>query len=211
MEASSASAPSAAHLEPEPREWQPRALWFGARLLCGAATFFFASFLFAYFYLRSLDNNDSWKDGSVHPSAGLGLAITALLVLSAVVLRLGASRPTDTLGAGIAALLMALLAIILQVVEYTTLGFGPASGGYASVFLGWTAFYALFALGCVYWIETQMVSLWRARREGVDRPVRAGVPAHDDDLIRAGIEACSFFWAFYVAIGVVAAIVLYLV
>jgi heme/copper-type cytochrome/quinol oxidase subunit 3 len=211
MEASAASAPSAAHIEPEPREWQPRALWFSARLLCGVATFFFAAFLFAYFYLRSLNPNHAWKVGAVHPSGGLGLTIAAVLILSAVVFRLGASRPTDTLGAGIAALVMALVAVALQCVEYTTLGFGPASGGYASVFIGWTAFYILFALGCIYWMETQLASLWRARRETITRPVREGVPAHDDELIRAGVEACSFFWAFYVLIGVIAAIVLYLV
>jgi len=211
MEASAASAPSAAHIEPEPREWQPRAVWLGARLLCGVATFFFAAFLFAYFYLRSLNQNHAWKVGSVHPSAGLGLTIAALLVLSAVVFRLGASRPTDTLGAGIAALVMALAAVAVQCIEYTTLGFGPASGGYASVFIGWTAFYILFALACIYWIETQLASLWRARRERISRPVREGVPADDDDLMRAGIEACSFFWAYYAALGVVASIVLYLV
>jgi heme/copper-type cytochrome/quinol oxidase subunit 3 len=210
MEAS-ASAPLSPHIEPEPRGWQPRALWVTARLLCGAASFFFLSFLFAYFYLRSIDSNHAWRLGAVNPSIGLGLAIAASLVVSAVVLRLGALRPTDTLGAGIAALVLALLAVGLQFVEFTTLGFGPASGGYASVFLGWTALYAVFALGCIYWIETQIASLWRARREGIRRPVREGVPADDISLLRAGIEACSFFWCFYVGIGVVAYVILYLV
>ena len=118
-----ASAPVASHIEPEPPEWQPRALWVGARQLCGAASFFFVSFLFAYFYLRSLDVNKSWKIGSVNPSIGLGLAIMALMALSAVVFRLGSSRPADALGAGIAALLLGLVAVVLQFVEYTTLGF----------------------------------------------------------------------------------------
>ncbi len=206
-----ASAPLASHIEPEPREWQPRALWVGARQLCGAASFFFLSFLFAYFYLRSLDVNKSWKIGAVNPSLGLGLAVASLLVLSAVVFRLGSSRPTDALGAGIVALLLGLVAVVLQFVEYTTLGFGPASGGYASVFIGWTATYAVFAIGCLYWIETQLASLWRARREGLKRPVREGVPADDAALMRAGLEACSFFWCFYVAIGVLAFVILYLV
>jgi heme/copper-type cytochrome/quinol oxidase subunit 3 len=204
-----ASAPAASHIEPEPREWQLRALWVGARQLCGAASFFFMAFLFAYFYLRSLDVNKSWKIGAVNPSLGLGLSIVALFVLSAVVFRLGASRPADALGAGAVALVLALVAIVLQVVEYTTLGFGPASGGYASVFIGWTGFYAVFAVACVYWIETQVASLWRAQREGIDRPVREGVPADDIALLTAGLEACSFFWAFYVAIGVVSFIILY--
>ncbi len=210
MEAS-ASAPLAAHIEPEPREWQPRALWVGARLLCGATSFFFVAFLFAYFYLRSLDSNHSWKIGAVNPSGGLGVTIAALFLLSAIVYRLGATRPTDTLGAGIAALLMAVVAVVLQFVEYPLLDFGAASGGYAAVFFGWTSLSAICALGCIYWIETQVASLWRARRHGLSRPVAEGVPADDAALVRAGIEASSFFWCYFVAIGVLAWVVLYLV
>src|SRR5579871_1875200 len=162
MEAS-ASAPVAAHIEPEPRQWQPRALWVGARMLCGSISFFFASFLFAYFYLRSLAPNHNWKIGAVNPSLGLGLAVAACFLLSAIVFRTTASRPADVLAGGIIALLLALLGVALQCVEYTTLGFGAASGGYASVFFGWTALYAVFALMGVYWIEINVASLWRAR------------------------------------------------
>jgi heme/copper-type cytochrome/quinol oxidase subunit 3 len=210
MEAS-ASAPLAPHVEPEPPAWQPRALWVSVRLFIGSTSFFFLSFVFAYFYLRSIDSNHSWKIGAVNPSLGLGAAIAALFALSAIVLRLGAKRPTDTVGAGIAALIMAVVGIVLQFVEYTTLGFGGPSGAYASVFIGWTATYAVFAIGCVYWIETQVATLWRARREGIDRPVREGVPADDVALIRAGMDACSFFWAYYAGVGVLAFIILYLV
>jgi heme/copper-type cytochrome/quinol oxidase subunit 3 len=206
-----ASAPLAPHIEPEPREWQPRAIWVSVRLWCGSTAFFFASFVFAYFYLRAINSNHAWKIGSVNPSLGLGAAIAALVALSAIVFRLGAMRPTDTVGAGIAAIAMAVAAIVLQFIEYPELGFGAASGGYAAVFIGWTATYAVFAIGCVYWMETQIASLWRSRREGVQRPVAEGVPAEDVALMRAGIEACSFFWAFYAAIGVLAFIILYLV
>jgi heme/copper-type cytochrome/quinol oxidase subunit 3 len=206
-----ASAPLAAHIEPEPPSWQPRALWVTARLLCGAASFFFLAFVFAYFYLRSLDVNKSWKIGAVNPSTGLGVAIAVVLVLSAVLLALAARRPVGDLRLAAGALVLALLAVVLQVIEWTTLGFGPDSGGYASVFIGWTAFYAVFALVCAYWIETQVASVWRARREGIDRPRREGVPADDIELLEAGLESCSFFWAFYVATGVLAFVILYLV
>ena len=206
-----ASAPTASHIEPEPPEWQLRATWVSARLLCGAISFFFMSFLFAYFYLRSLNTNHDWKIGSVNPSLGLGTAIMAALVLSAVILRLGSTRYADALASGIVAIVLALVAVTLQAIEYAALGFGPTRGGYASVFIGWTAFYGLLALACVYWIETQVASLWRARREGIDRPIEEGVPTDDALLLHAGMEACSFFWAYYVAIGVVAYVVLYLV
>ncbi|HTP20899.1 MAG TPA: hypothetical protein VMJ65_14930 [Solirubrobacteraceae bacterium] len=206
-----ASAPVAPHIEPEPREWQLRALWVGARMLCGAASFFFMAFLFAYFYLRSLDVNKSWKIGHVTAPTGWGVAIVVVLVASAVLLRLASRRPTSALPLGSAALGLALLSIVLQVITWTTLGFGPASGGYASVYVGWTAWYAVFTVACAYWIETQMASLWRMGREGVKRPRAEGVPADDVELLGAGLEACSFLWAFYVALGVIAWVVLYLV
>lgn len=210
MEAS-ASAPLAAYIEPEPPLWQPRAVWLGARLICGSISFFFAAFLFAYFYLRSLNLNHGWKIGAVNPSLGLGIAVMACLLLSAVIFRLTAQRPADVLAGGIVALVLGLLSIALQCIEYTTLAFGPASGGYASVFIGWTALYAVFSFFGVYWIETQMASLWRARRQRIARPLREGVPADETDLVQAGIEASSFYWAYFVAIGVLAFIVLYLV
>src|SRR5581483_8817773 len=91
-------------IEPEPRAWRMRSLWVGARLWCGAISFFFMAFLFAYFYLRSLDPNRSWKIGNVSPSLGLGVAIMGLFLLSAVILRLGANRPADTLSTGVVAI-----------------------------------------------------------------------------------------------------------
>src|ERR1700727_3613159 len=136
MEASSASAPLSPHIEPEPRGWQPRALWVAVRLWVGSVSFFFIAFVFAYFYLRSLDTNNGWKIGAVNPSIGLGLGIAALFALSAIVFRLGATRPTDTVGAGIAAIAMALAGIVLQFIEYTQLPVwgGRRGGGGAGVF-----------------------------------------------------------------------------
>jgi heme/copper-type cytochrome/quinol oxidase subunit 3 len=206
-----ASAPSAPHIQPEPPTWQPRVLWVAARMLCGAAAFFFLAFVSAYFYLRSLDVNQGWKIGQVNPSAGLGVAIVVTLVASAALLQLASRRPTQTLSLGSGALLLALLAVVLQVIEWTTLGFGPASGGYASVFTGWTATYAVFALFCAYWIETQLATVWRTRREGVQRARHEGVPADDVELLAAGLRACAFFWTFYVAVGVLAFVILYLI
>jgi heme/copper-type cytochrome/quinol oxidase subunit 3 len=206
MEAA-ASAPAAGHIEPEPPEWQPRAIWVGGRLLCGSISFFFASFVFAFFYLQALDVNHNWKIGAVHPAKGLGLAIMALFVVGAVIYRLAAKRPeVDELAAGTIAIVFTLAAVALQFYEYTILDFGAASGGYAAVFFGWTATYAIVALMGLYWIEIQVASLWRVRREGL-REIE--VPVGEEALIRAGVEASSFYWAYFVAIGFLAWIVLY--
>ena len=208
MEAA-ASAPAHGNVEPEPPEWQPRAIWVGGRLLCGSISFFFASFVFAFFYLQALDVNHNWKIGTVHPAKGLGISIMALFVVGAVIYRLAAKRPeVDELAAGIIAVLFTVAAVALQFYEYTILDFGAASGGYAAVFFGWTATYAIVALMGGYWIWIQAASLWRVRREGI-REIE--VPAGEEELIRAGIEASSFYWAYFVSIGVLAFVVLYLV
>ena len=107
------------------------------------------------------------------------------------------------------AILASLIAVGLQFYEYTTLDFGAASGGYGAVFYGWTALYAIVALFGLYWIEIQVASLWRVRREGQVRHTE--VPVNEAELLRAGIEASSFYWAYFVAIGVLAYIVLYIV
>lgn len=191
-------------IEPEPREWAHRSLTAGAKMWCGSMAFFFASFLFAYFYLKSLDNNDSWRIGKhVAPSAGLGVAVLGAYLLSALFLALAARRPDDEVSTGVAAVVLALAGVSLQFVEYSVLGFGPASGGFASVFFGWTACYALGALWGVYWMETQTAALWRGRRDGFAEA--------DAALLRTGLNACSICWTFYVAIGLIMFIVLYLV
>jgi heme/copper-type cytochrome/quinol oxidase subunit 3 len=205
-----ASAPVAAHIEPEPPEWQPRAIWFGGRLLCGAISFFFAAFLFAFFYLQALDMNHNWKIGRVVPDGGIGIAIAALYLFSAVIYRLTARRPAgDSMVGGMIAVGMGLGAVVLQFLEYPVLDFGASQGGYAAVFFGWTATYAIVALMGLYWIEVQVASLWRVRREGQLRETE--VPTDESALLAAGIEASSFYWAYFVAIGVLAYILLYLV
>ena len=189
-------------LEPEPREWQPRATWVSARLLCGAISFFFMAFLFGYFYLRLLNTNHAWKIGSVSPQIGLGAGVAACVLVSAILFRLGVHRPpADTLSTAIVAIILGLVAVVLQCIQYATLGFGPASGGYASVFIGWTSTYAVMTLLGLIWIETQTATLWRARRAGAD----------ENPLLKAGLEASSFYWGYFAGIGAIAFIILYLV
>ena len=189
-------------LPPEPIEFRTRPLAVGARLWCGATTFFFAAFLFAYVYLRSLDTGGGWIIGKhVSPSGGLGVTIMALVLLSGILWRVGSISSADTISTGIVAIVLAVVAVVLQFVEYTTLGFGAVNGGYASVFIGWTVTYALGAICAIYWMETQVATVWRARKHHISEAEAA--------VLRAGVEASSFFWAYYAAIGVLTFIILY--
>jgi heme/copper-type cytochrome/quinol oxidase subunit 3 len=124
-------------------------------------------------------------------------------LLSGLLFWLGSRRPADQISTGVVAILLALCGVIFQFIEYATLGFGPTSGGYASVFFGWTATYALGALWGIYWMEISVASIWRQKREG-SSDVR-------EDLLQAGYSACTICWTFFVAIGVIMFIVLYLV
>ena len=55
-----------------------RTLSVASRLLCGATTFFFLAFVFAYFYLRSLNQDHMWRPAHVQPRPGAGRGVHRL-------------------------------------------------------------------------------------------------------------------------------------
>ena len=202
-------------IEPEPFDAQPRNLWVSARLGAGATAFFFLAFAFAYFYLRSVDTKAHWKIGPVHPSSGMGIAIVLAITLSAAVARSGRGQRVP---AGIVAIALGLAAVALQCIEYTTVDFGAASGGYASVYFGWTAMYSVAVLLAMYWLEVQVATAARAPRgatiaaeltAGGHEPPRP--QSVDAELTAATYEATTFFWSFLAGIGVLTWVILYLV
>ena len=213
-------------VEGEPPELMGRNLNSAAHLFASATAFFFLAFIFAYFYLRSLNNAHLWKPKHVNPSLTLGTLVMALTVGSALLVRLGlldhrAGRRAQWRLKGVAALAVGLVAVVLQFVEWTSASFGPADGGYASVFIGWTAFNVLFVLGTLLWLENLLATAYRYRKipSGAPAPGEAsgdpGRPGHDIadplSLVRAGLEALSYYWGFLAGLGVLAWIILYLV
>jgi heme/copper-type cytochrome/quinol oxidase subunit 3 len=215
-------------VEGEPPELLGRNLSTAGHLLASATAFFFLAFVFAYFYLRSLNNHGMWRPKGVNPSVGWGTAIVACIVLSVLLTRLGlmdhrAERRPQWRVKGLAALVLGLLALVLQVVAWTRLPFGPADGAYASVYFGWTAFYFLFVLCSLFWLETVLATSWRYRGwasgaaivapgEASGDPGREGEDIRDPvSLVRAELDALSFYWTFLAGIGVLTWIVLYLV
>jgi heme/copper-type cytochrome/quinol oxidase subunit 3 len=205
--------PVAAGVEipPEPPDVGGRALSVSARLLCGATTFFFLAFLFAYFYLRSINQDGMWHPGHVNPAKGLGAIFIACVVISAgltiVAGRQMKAKSPSWLGPAIGGVVFGLAAVVVQCIEFTVQDFGPTNGAYASVFCAWLGFYALAVFVTMYWLETQVATELRARR----MPAATDGDIKDPDrLIAPSLDAAVFFWGFLAGIGVVTYVTLYL-
>lgn len=213
-------------VEEEPPEVIGRNLMSGAHLWASATSFFFIGFLFAYFYLRSLNNNGMWKPKHVDPSLTLGTVLTACVVAGAIVLRLGlddqrAERRSQWRAKGALALGLFAVAIALQIALWAVNSFGPTQGGYASVYIGWTAIEFVFLLGLIFWVETTLATAIRYRNV---RPGEAPPPGHASgdphrmrhdiadplSVIGAQLAAVSFYSLFLAGIAVITWIILYL-
>jgi heme/copper-type cytochrome/quinol oxidase subunit 3 len=215
-------------VEEEDPEVLSRNLTAAGQLLASATAFFFLAFLFAYFYLRAVNNGGLWKPKHVDASIAWGTVVAACMVGSALLVWLGyADHRADRRSAwrvkGALALAVGVASLVLQVVAWTQQGFGPSDGGFASVYFGWTAFMFLFVLGTMFWLETVLATSIRYR--GWSRGERTVPPGRGSgdlgrlgtdirapvSLMRAELGALSFYWTFLAGIGVLTWIVLYLV
>ena len=212
-------------VESEPPEVMGRNLRIASQLWASSTVFFFFVFLFAYFYLRSLNSHGLWHPHNVKAPVVLGTVITACVVVSALgawyaARRLEAGDASAWQRIGLVALLFGLAAVALQIVMYSTIGFGPTEGGFASVFLGWTGLYSLFVLGSMYWLETLVATSFRYRGAGASGHTPGDATGDagrtEDDIARPlslvvpGAAAFAFYWAIVAGIGVVTWFILYL-
>jgi heme/copper-type cytochrome/quinol oxidase subunit 3 len=192
--------PGIAPIPAESRAVEERILSIGSYLLSASTLFFFVSFLFAFFYLRELNSNGLWagpKPGHHVPvPTGSGIAILVCVLASVALVRVSMTARGARLlvPLGGSALLLGLAAVAIQSWQYTDLGFGTGEGGYASVFLGWTGFFAIFVFGAMLWLEMILATAWRTGTRVM----------HD----------LASFWVFWATLGIVqivAFILLYLV
>jgi len=214
-------------VEEEPPEVLARNLSSAGYLLAGATSFFFLSFVFAYFYLRALNSAHLWKPKGVDASVGWGTAVMVCIVLSAVLVRWGAidqragRRPAWRVK-GLLALLLGIGALVVQVLAWTHQDFGPTDGGFASVYFGWTAFFFLFVFGAMFWLETVLATSYRYRAlasesmpvpsgEGSGDPHRSGQDIRNPVALNtAELAALGFYWMFLAGLAVLTWIILYL-
>jgi heme/copper-type cytochrome/quinol oxidase subunit 3 len=182
----------------------------GARLFSSGAAFLFMSFLFAFLYLRSVNSNGLWRPKHVTPVQSWGIAVLVLTIASAVVFDL-ARREITGAGTGrwralsIVALALSVLVVVAQGLEYATITFRTADGGWASVFWGWTLVQLAFWLGAVYWIETLVAQTVR------QPPAAARLGTGGEELLGPSASGAVVFLYTLVIVEVVAYVLLYLV
>jgi heme/copper-type cytochrome/quinol oxidase subunit 3 len=182
------------------------ALWTGGRLLIGIWSFAFASLAFAYFYLRSANNDSLWRPNHVTAPTAAGAAIVALTVACAVLVVVGYRRfkrgmLLDWEVAGWTAVLGALLVVGLQIWQLTQLGFYPASSGYASCFIGWAVLNIAVVLSGTYWLETNLAREMRLRRAAAEDGGAARSTLPTARLFRVSLEGCAYFWGFIAVVS----------
>jgi len=135
------------------------ATWTGARLAIGGLTFLFGSFLFTYFYLRSLNSSGRWQgSGYVPPSLWQGTVIMLLAEVSAGVhyfglQRIKAGNKSTWQISGLVALALGLAAVAFQIYQLATLPFPPGSSGYSSTFTGFYPVFLTVQLCAMIWLE----------------------------------------------------------
>ena len=194
---------------PEEREFELRAqigsLWTGGRLAIGMYTFLLASEAFAYFYLRSSNNGQLWRPDHVTAPTSYGWAIYMLEVLTALLVIFGQWRfrkgeVLDWQVAGWGALGASLLALFLQIWEYTAVPFNPGSSGYASTFIGWGVINIMTLLFGAYWIETVLARSIRMHKETGSKFADLTMEP-SAQLFRANIASMTYFWGFVAVSG----------
>jgi hypothetical protein len=142
------------------------AAWTGVRLALGGLSFAFGCFVFAYFYLRSLNSNDHWHPAGFHgPQQWAGAVIMALVVLGALLqwaglTRIKAGHKGAWVRAATVALVLGLAAIGLQIWQLFNLPFQPGAAGFASVFVGATPIFVFVLFSLMLWLE---ILIMRAR------------------------------------------------
>jgi hypothetical protein len=176
------------------------ATWTGSRLAIGGLMFLFGSFLFAYFYLRSLNSSGRWEGaGFIRPSLWIGTTIMLLAEVSAGVHYFGLQRIKAGHKAawqinGLVAMGFGLAAVAFQIYQLTDLPFAPGSSGFASVFTGFYAVFLVIQLCALIWLEILLArSRFISALSFVEQPPTY-TETRDVQRFQASLSAFSTVW-----------------
>jgi heme/copper-type cytochrome/quinol oxidase subunit 3 len=193
------------------------AMWTGTRLAIGGLCFLFGAFVFAFFYLRSLNSEGRWHGPGYHPPSILwGTVIMFLVLVSAGLqyaglqqIKAGNKRLWQI--TGLAALVMGLAAVGLQISELLYLPFWPGSSGYSSVFVGFYPVFLTIVLAVMVWLETLLArSRFIADISFVEQP-----PTYEDayavQRFQASLSSFTVVWNFLAAMALLFWVLFYVI
>ena len=195
------------------------ASWTGVRLALGGMSFLFGAFVFAFFYLKSLNSHGLWYPSgqfATVPKAWYGATIMLLVVVSALVqtaalqLIKRGNKAAWQRGA-VVALVLGLAAVAFSILQLLYLPFWPGQSGFASVFVGYWPVYLLIALGAMVWLE---MLIMRARGipqiSFVEQPPTYA-EAFAVQRFQASLSAFTLAWNYLAVMAVIGWILFYLV
>jgi hypothetical protein len=192
------------------------ASWTGARLAAGALSFLFGAFVFAFFYLKSLNSHGLWYTAGTHPQLWLGTLIMILVVVSALVqwavlqmIKRG-NKAAWQAGA-IVALVLGLGAVVASILQLMYIPFWPGASGFASVFVGFTPVYLTIAFCAMVWLE---ILIMRARPipqiSFVEQPPTYA-EAFAVQRFQSALSGFTLIWNYLAVVAIVAWILFYVV
>jgi heme/copper-type cytochrome/quinol oxidase subunit 3 len=193
------------------------ASWTGVRLLIGVVTSGLGAFVFAFFYLRSVNNYGLWYPAGFRgPEGWEGALIMALIVVSAAaqsvgVLQLKAGKKSAWLGSAMIALALGVAAMGVQVGQLVTLSFQPGANAFASVFVGTSAVFVILLFATMIWLEILVMTARRFREMSFVEQPPTFVEAAEVQRFQASLSAFTLFWNFVAVAAVVLWVLFYLV
>ena len=191
--------------------------WTGARLGVGALSFGFGAFIFAYFYLRSLNSHDRWYPSTLTgPHVWAGTLIMGLIVLSAVVQtlalqRIKAGHKAAWQAGALVALVLGLGAVGLQIWELLNLPFFPGAAGFASVFTGFYPVFLVVALLVLVWLEMLIMRCRPIPEISFVEQPPTYIEAFAVQRFQAALSAFTLVWNYLAVVAIVAWVLFYLV
>jgi heme/copper-type cytochrome/quinol oxidase subunit 3 len=193
------------------------ATWTGTRLMIGVLVSGLGAFIFAFFYLRSLNSHGAWYPANFKgPAQWQGGLIMGLIVVSAIIQTAGLQavkrgQKSGWYNLALGAMVLGVVAAAVQIYQLTSLPFQPGDGGFASVFVGASPVFAILVLGTMVWLETLVM---RSRQipeiSFVEQP-----PTFTEAAVvqkfQASLSAFTLFWNFMAVAAIVFWVLFYFV
>ncbi len=174
-------------------------------------------FVFAFFYLRAVNNYGLWHPaGFTGPQAWEGAVIMAAVVVSAAAQSFGlqqlkAGRKSAWSGLAVIALALAVVAVTFQILQLATLPFQPGANGFASVFVGASVVFAVLLLGIAVWLEILVMGGRQIPEISFAEQPPTFTEAAHVQRFQASLSAFTLFWNFMAVAAVVLWVLFYIV